>query len=260
MSPRRTPLRRIAALATAVAATVVLAGASGAQAAVPRTVTALTISGNGPFDIRRSGKLTGFDIQLVEQAARLAGVRTVQWRVVDFDDLLNGIQAGEAMMGAASITITSRRARVVTFGAPYLRASMGIVTRSGTTGVYRKADLIGSTIGVLQGSTAVAVARSVRGSRVRQYPTMQGAYRALLDAKVDSVINDYGQSKWYVQNNRPKFRYAGAIVVNQRYGLAFNKDEDELRIAMNTALRKMQRNGQYRRLLQRWDLDTVRTP
>jgi len=89
---------------------------------------------------------------------------------------------------------------------------------------------------------------------------MQGAYRALLDAKVDSVINDYGQSKWYVQNNRPKFRYAGAIVVNQRYGLAFNKDEDELRTAMNTALRKMQRNGQYRRLLQRWELDTVRTP
>ncbi len=253
-------MRRIAGLGPAVAATVVLAGASGAQAAVPRTVTALTISGNGPFDIRRSGKLTGFDIQLVEQAARLAGVRTVQWRVVDFDDLLNSIEAGEAMMGAASITITSRRARLVTFGAPYLRASMGIVTRSGTTGVYRKADLVGSTIGVLQGSTAVAVAKSVRGSRVRQYPTMQGAYRALLDAKVDSVINDYGQSKWYVQNNRSKFRYAGAIVVNQRYGLAFNKDEDELRTALNTALRKMQRNGQYRRLLQRWDLDTVRTP
>ena len=253
-------MRRISGLATAVAATVVLAGASGAQAAVPRTVNALTISGNGPFDIRRSGKLTGLDIQLVEQAARLAGVRTVQWRVVDFDDLLNSIEAGEAMMGAASITITSRRARLVTFGAPYLRASMGIVTRSGTTGVYRKADLIGSTIGVLQGSTAVAVAKSVRGSRVRQYPTMQGAYRALVDAKVDSVINDYGQSKWYVQNNRPKFRYAGAIVVNQRYGLAFNKDENELRMAMNTALRKMQRNGQYRRLLQRWDLNTVRTP
>ena len=250
-------MRRISGLATAVAATVVLAGASGAQAAVPRTVNALTISGNGPFDIRRSGKLTGLDIQLVEQAARLAGVRTVQWRVVDFDDLLNSIEAGEAMMGAASITITSRRARLVTFGSPYLRASMGIVTRSGTTGVYRKADLIGSTIGVLQGSTAVAVAKSVRGSRVRQYPTMQGAYRALLDAKVDSVINDYGQSKWYVQNNRPKFRYAGAIVVNQRYGLAFNKDKNELRIAMNTALRKMQRNGQYRRLLQRWDLSTV---
>jgi hypothetical protein len=31
-------------------------------------------------------------------------------------------------------------------------------------------------------------------------------------------------------------------------------------MAMDTALRKMQRNGQYRRLLVRWDLDTVRTP
>ncbi len=246
--------RTLTAVVVTIAAGSVLAGASVATAAVPRTVSALTISGNGPFDIRQGGKLTGFDIQMVEQAARIAGVRAVQWRVVDFDDLLDEVQAGEAMMGASSITITPQRAAQVTFGSPYLQANMGIVTRKNTTGVRSKAGLVGSTIGVLQGSTAVPVARSIRGARVLQYPTMQGAYKALLDAQVDSVINDYGQSRWYVKNNAPKFRYAGTIPVNQQYGLAFNDDQDELRVAMNRALTKMKKNGQYQRLISRWGL------
>lgn len=246
--------RTVTAVVVTIAAGSVLAGASVASAAVPRTVSALTISGNGPFDIRQSGKLTGFDIQLVEQAARIAGVRAVQWRVVDFDDLLVGVQRGQAMMGASSITITPQRSALVTFGSPYLRANMGIVTRKNATGVSTKGDLVGSTIGVLQGSTAVPVARSIRGARVRQFPTMQGTYKALLDAQVDSVINDYGQSRWYVRNNAPKFRYAGTIPVNQQYGLAFNDDQDELRVAMNRALTKMRKNGQYQRLLVRWGL------
>ena len=246
--------RTLTAVVVTIAAGSVLAGASVATAAVPRTVSALTISGNGPFDIRQSGKLTGFDIQMVEQAARIAGVRAVQWRVVDFDDLLDEVEAGEAMLGASSITITPQRAAQVTFGSPYLQANMGIVTRKNTSGVNSKAGLVGSTIGVLQGSTAVPVARSIRGARVLQYPTMQGAYKALLDAKVDSVINDYGQSRWYVRNNAPKFRYAGTIPVNQQYGLAFNDDQDELRVAMNRALTKMKKNGQYQRLVSRWGL------
>ena len=110
--------RTLTAVVVTIAAGSVLAGASVATAAVPRNVSALTISGNGPFDIRQGGKLTGFDIQLVEQAARIAGVRAVQWRVVDFDDLLNEVEDGDAMMGASSITITPQRSRQVTFGKP----------------------------------------------------------------------------------------------------------------------------------------------
>lgn len=246
----------IALVAVALSGATVI-GVSTATAAVPRTITALTISGNGPFDIRQGGKLTGFDVQMVEQAARIAGARTVSWRVVDFDVLLDEVENGNAMLGASSITITPQRAGQVTFGSPYLQANMGIVTRSGETGIVTARDLQGDVIGVLAGSTAVPVARGIRGAVVRQYPTMPGAYKALLDAKVDAVINDYGQSRWYVKNNTPKFRYAGVIPVNQQYGIAFNDDQDQLRVAMNRALAKMKRNGQYQRLINRWGLQSL---
>ena len=101
------------------------------------------------------------------------------------------------------------------------------------------------------------VARGIRGARVLQYPTMQAAYKALLDAGNNAVINDYGQSRWYVRNNAPKFRYAGVIPVNQQYGLAFNDNQDQLRIAMNRALTTMKRNGQYQRLINRWGLQSL---
>ena len=60
-----------------------------------------------------------------------------------------------------------------------------------------------------------------------------------------------------MKNNAPKFRYAGVIPVNQQYGLAFNDNQDELRVAMNRALATMKRNGQYQRLINRWGLQSL---
>lgn len=249
--------RPVFAIVAIAAAGTVLAGVSTAGAQVPKVVTALTISGNGPFDIRQNGKLTGFDIQMVERMARIAGVKDVTWKVVDFDNLLTGVSNGQAMMGASSITITPQRAAIVDFGSPYLQANMGIVTRSGSTGITSRNDLQGQTIGVLQGSTAVPVAKGIQGAKVLQYPTMQATYQALLNAKVNAVINDYGQSRWYVKNNQPKFRYAGVIAVNQQYGLAFNQNQDALRVAMNRALATMKKNGSYQQLINRWGLQSL---
>lgn len=248
-------MRRPIAFVIAIVAAGSLVCATVATAQVPKVVSALTIAGNGPFDIRQSGKLTGFDIQLTEQAARIAGVRSVQWRVVTFATLLGQIEDSDAMMGASSITITPQRSAQVTFGSPYLQANMAIVTRAGETGITGRNDLRGLAVGVLAGSTAVPVARGIKGARVIQYPTMQQAYRALLNARNDAVINDYGQSRWYVKNNAPKFRYAATLPVNQQYGLAFNDGQDTLRTAMNRALVRMKQNGQYQTLLVRWGLD-----
>ncbi len=249
----RRPLFAIVAVAVAGAA---LAGASSAAAKVPKVITALTITGNGPFDIRRGGKPTGFDIQLVERMARIAGARSVSWKVVDFDNLLDAVASDDAMLGAASITITPDRAAIVDFGNPYLQANMGIVTRKGTPGIETRDDLRGQRVGVLEGSTAVPVARGIPGARVRTYLTMPATYRALLNAKVNAVINDYGQSRWYVRHNAPKFRYAGIIPVDQQYGIAFNQSRDSLRIAMNRALVKMKKDGSYQQLVDRWGLQS----
>ena len=41
------------------------------------------------------------------------------------------------------------------------------------------------------------------------------------------------------------------------YGLAFNNDQDSLRVAMNRALAKMKKNGQYQRLINRWGLQSL---
>ena len=67
---RRRPVFALVAIAAAGTA---LAGASAASAQVPRVVTALTIAGNGPFDIRQGGKLTGFEINIQQPFNFLPG-------------------------------------------------------------------------------------------------------------------------------------------------------------------------------------------
>jgi ABC-type amino acid transport substrate-binding protein len=47
------------------------------------------------------------------------------------------------------------------------------------------------------------------------------------------------------------------IPVNQQYGLVFNGNQDQLRVAMNRALATMKRNGEYQRLINRWGLQPL---
>lgn len=226
-------------------------GAPAAEAALPTTVVVYTSVPNPPFALRRNGRLTGFDIQLVEKAARAVGIRAVEWRPVAFNVILPDIAGGGAPMGASSITITAARRRLVTFGDPYLDADFAIVTRRNST-ITGPRGLRNRTVGAVKGTTAVAAADAILGTTVVSYPGQNAAYRALLDATVVAVINDYPQSTWYVRNNASKFRIASSIEGQADIALAFGKKQNELRSAFNRGLSRLRSNGDYDALVRTW--------
>ena len=126
----RRPLTAL--VAAGAAAFALVAGAGSAAAALPKTIQVVTFTPNAPFEFRRGGKLTGFDIQLVERIARTIGITRVQWRPqTTFSKVIPLVAADTYPMAAADITVTAGRAqqlRFRAFGCPHFLAAASWLT------------------------------------------------------------------------------------------------------------------------------------
>ncbi len=224
---------------------------SAAPAGVPTSVTVLTTVPNAPFELRRGGRLTGFDVQLVNQIFNAVGIADAQWDPSPFNQIIPGLKANTAQMGAASITVTSARRLNAIFSNPYLNADQAIVTRTGST-VNSLSDLAGDMVGALTGSTGAQTADAVPNAIVVSFPTQTQAYQALLRGKVTAVVNDYAQSAWYVKSNTAKFRVGALIRGKGTIAFAFPKSQVALRNAVNNGLAIVKANGAYAKLIKAW--------
>lgn len=247
----RRPL--IAIVAAGAAAFALVAGAGSAAAALPKTIQVVTFTPNAPYEFRRGGKLTGFDIQLVERIARTIGITRVQWRPqTTFSKVIPLVAADTYPMAASSITVTAGREQRIDFGVPYYTTQIGIVTRANSP-IAGYGDLAGQTVGAVAGTTGQTTANNLPNSRVRVYPTFPALYRALLNAKIGAALNDYPQSQWYVRANKRKFAMAGTIPGSgSAIALAFAPNQDALRVAFNRGLAKLRTNGTLGKLVNTW--------
>ena len=89
----------------------------------PRPNGVLTVGvndGNLPFAGTKDGRMTGFDIELVERFAASLG-KTVALTSMHFDSLTAAVEAGKVDLIISSIYITPERQQRIDFSAPYFR-------------------------------------------------------------------------------------------------------------------------------------------
>ena len=242
-----------AAIAVGASASGAMARQGGAEPSIPSNVTALTILPNPPFELRKNGKLTGFDVQLANAVAKVAGINKLRWQVMPtLSDELQGVATGQAPMAASSITITPSRQKQMIFSTPYLEADLAVVSRKGQK--WGAGGNLGNlTVGVLKGSTAATYVQNLPGNVVEVlYPTMTGAYSALQRGAVKTVVNDYAQSSWYVAHNAGDFTLTALIQQPGQIAFAFTKNQVALRNAFNKGLAVLRHNGTLLRLKNTW--------
>ena len=78
-----------------------------------------------PFEMREAGKLTGFDIDLVNEIAERLGVE-VQYKDTDFDTIFIQLAAGRYDSVASATTITPAREKKVNFSDPYYNSQQSL--------------------------------------------------------------------------------------------------------------------------------------
>lgn len=99
------------------------------QYTLPDRPLSVAVRVGAPFVIERAdGSLDGISVALWEEVAQRLGV-DYEYRVVELDELLEGMYAQDYDVGIGPLTVTAERERMLDFTQPFHSAGLGIAVR-----------------------------------------------------------------------------------------------------------------------------------
>ncbi|MFC4158175.1 transporter substrate-binding domain-containing protein [Chitinimonas lacunae] len=209
-----------------------------------------------PFEeIDEKGQLKGFNVDI---ANALCAQMKAKCRFVVFpwDDQIPNLLAKKSDAILASMSITEERKKLVAFSDRYMRTPNFFVARRKTIPyVYiTPKRLVGKKIGVQADTTQDAYLTAVYAghSTIKRYTSNPDVYDALVKGEVDLGMFDAAAVHFaFLNTPRGKdFELVGSAMTDTKYlgegaGIAFRKEDRELRERFNKALHEILENGVY---------------
>ena len=157
----------IAAAAALLAAGCLLAGGCGKEAPEAGSsseghVHIVTHANWNPFEYLKDGKIRGFDIDLIEEASKRAGL-TPDITDAGWEAIFEQIRTGQADAAVSGITITDDRKKTYLFSKPYFVSRQAILVREDTDISCAKDLMDGKTVAVQNGSTGQEALEKLMG-------------------------------------------------------------------------------------------------
>ena len=202
------------------------------------------------------GQLVGLEIDLAQRLATelLNRENSVRFKAVQNQERFSDVVAGKVDLTIAQATATSSRARLVSFSLPYYLDGTALITRDAT--VQSRRDLAQRSIGVLSGSSAIAVIRyHLPGAKLIGVDSYADAYKALEAGKITAFAADLTVLSGWVQEY-PQYRLlpdrlsVEPLCVVMPKGLQY----DGLRRQVNAAIARWQMEGWLKQRATYWGL------
>lgn len=227
--------------------------ASAALPALAADWTAGANIGNVPWEFQdASGKFVGFEIDLINEAAKRAG-KTVQIENIPFNGLFSAVQSGRIQIAVSSITITPKRLESVAFAQPYYDSDQSLSVLK-TAKINKLEDTSGKTIGVDTGSTgdmyATQNTAKYKIAGISRYEGLAPAMLDLASGRIDGYISDIPAVEYYIKD-KPQYRIAARIPTGERYSFMFAKGWPEA-AKVNDILTAMKKDGFIAKTHQTW--------
>jgi len=206
-----------------------------------------------PFEFRdpSSGRITGFDVDLIEALGRKAG-HPIQLVPMPFDGIIPALQARNVDAAISAMTITAERARAIEFSRPYFEAGMAIVVRENGPRVTTLKELQGRRIAVQIGTTGALTAGKVAGARVSQFDSTPLALQELANGNVDAVVSDEPAIRYAIQEAGIKgLRISGEPLTRDHYGIALPSGSP-IAAELNRALASLISDGGLNAIHRQW--------
>ncbi|WP_214824249.1 transporter substrate-binding domain-containing protein [Exiguobacterium sp. s28] len=210
---------------------------SGSEEAV---ITVGTEATYPPFTYKDKGEITGYDIDVLNEAAERAGY-TVEYEPMDFKGLVPALDAERIDMIANQMSITPEREEKYAFSDPYAVSGAQVIVASDNEDIQGIDDLDGKVVGSTQGSVYAKLAEEA-GAEVKFY---KGANQVLQDLQVgrlDAALND----RLFILTELEKTGYdvkaVGDVFNKSEAGYMTRQDSDVLD-KLNDALAEMQEDG-----------------
>ncbi|WP_327694015.1 transporter substrate-binding domain-containing protein [Streptomyces sp. NBC_00459] len=206
-----------------------------------------------PFQSEIDGKVQGFDVSLVDLAAKNLGVKQ---EILDtpFENFKTGafLNADQCDLGAAGMTITDERKKNVDFSDPYFAATQAVLVDR-KSGITSFAGLKGKKVGAQAQTTGEDYAKS-KGLDPVSFESSDAVLNGLRTGQVEAVIIDYPVVQGWLKDsaNADAFKVVDNLNTGEQYGFTVKKGNTKLLAALNKAITDAKADGTYKKLYEQW--------
>lgn len=234
---------------------------SSSDTAAKKTLTLATSADFPPYEFMEGQEYKGIDIEVAGLIAEKLGYELVVSNM-QFDSILNAVQAGKADMGMAGLTVTPDRQKSVDFSDSYATGVQVLIVKDGSSitsvdDLYDESKGLGESlkVGVQLSTTGdIYISGDVEDGKtkveVKQYEMGAEAVAALSSGKIDAVLIDNEPAKSFVAANEGLKILDGEYTVED-YAIAFAKNS-ELKDQVNTALKELIADGSVKKVVDKY--------
>jgi polar amino acid transport system substrate-binding protein len=159
------------------------------------------------------------------------------------------------------MTITEERKKEVAFTKPYKMDGQVAMVRIGENRFRRLADLKGARVGAQKGSSSLeAVKRLPAPSEVREYVDPPQALQDLESQLLDTVIIDDATGRDIIAKHPGKYQILAGNITREPFGVAFRKEDVELREKVQKAMDAMVKDGTMGKISKKWFGEDITNP
>lgn len=254
-------MKKILALVMAVivvAGIFVLAGCGKDEGTDNKLILA-TSADFPPYEYMDGSEYAGIDIEIAGLIAEKLGLE-LQVENMNFNSIIDAVQAGKADIGMAGLTVNEDRLQSVNFTDSYATGVQAIVVPENSPiktvddiyaeGAAYKFGVQLSTTGDIYISTEINDDKTLNGT-VEQYTTGAEAIAALVAGKIDCVVIDNEPAKSFVAANKG-LKVLDTEYAVEDYAICLAKDNTELLEDVNKALAELKADGTIDKIIAKY--------
>ncbi|WP_030258865.1 ABC transporter substrate-binding protein [Streptomyces violens] len=229
-----------------------------------------------PVEFRKNGAIVGIDPDLAAAMSKQLGVK-LNFNNATFDTLMGGLKSKRYDIAMSAMTDTKERQEGIdsTTGkkigegvdfVDYFNAGVSLYVQKGKSDTVSDwADLCGKSIAVQRGTVSHDYAKDQAEKckkdgeetiSIEAFDNDSEAQTRLRTAGVDAVSSDYPVAAYAVKTSGggKDFEVVGDQVEAAPYGIAVPKGQEQLRDALKAALEATIKNGDYAKILEKWQV------
>ncbi len=221
-----------------------------------------------PMEFFEGSEAVGADIDIGNEIAARLG-RTAVYSNIGFDGIIAALLGNQCEAIISSMNNTPERAEQVDFVDYLLFGQSLMVAKGNPLGLSDLASLCGHTAAAQVGTTNLdaleLASEECEAAGEEQidsvgFPSNTDAVLALKSGQVDSVETDSPVAAYYVAQDPESFELTDAVIDPILVGIAFNKDNPELRDQVQTIIDEMYADGTMMDILETWELTAFALP
>lgn len=210
---------------------------------------------------QKNGKLVGYDIDLARAVFKQYGIK-VDFQPIDWSMKETELRNGTIDLIWNGYTMTPAREGKVLFSRPYQQNQQILVTKT-KYNVNNFSDMAGKTLGVQNGSTGTAVLDEnpkilknlIKNQEPVLYDTFPEAFIDLNANRIQGILMDKVYAEYYIRHQKDSSSYKtyeSSQISSENFAVGMRLGDKTLKIKIDSALGKMQKNGQLKQINEKW--------